>query len=223
MGYDLNVYYNGEHGTPIPCQCDTCGKEFTTKKKNITKSLQKNRSVIFCGRDCVYAYRHKDCRFNVTCNCCGKEFTKVKCQIVEGGNNYCSNSCNATYINTHKTFGTRRSKLEIWLEDKLTKLYPDLDIHYGRKDAINSELDIYIPSMKLAFELNGIFHYEPIFGKDKLDKIQNNDNRKFQACLEQGIELCIIDTSSQKYVKDSTCQKFLDIIVNILSSVSESN
>ena len=79
--------------------------------------------------------------------------------------------------------------------------YPNLEIHYNRKDAINSELDIYIPELELAFELNGIFHYEPIYGAEKLQQIQNNDDRKFQACLEKGISLCIIDTSSLKYFK----------------------
>ena len=80
------------------------------------------------------------------------------------------------------------------------------------------ELDIYIPSLKLAFELNGIYHYEPIHGSDKLNKIQNNDNRKFQACAEQGISLCIIDTSSQSYFKENTSEKFLKIIINIINS-----
>ena len=76
--------------------------------------------------------------------------------------------------------------------------------------------DIYIPSLKLAIELNGIFHYEPIFGEDKLKKVQNNDNRKFQACLEKEIEFCIIDTSQQKYFKEKTSQKYLSIITEII-------
>ena len=96
--------------------------------------------------------------------------------------------------------------------------YPDLEFYFNRKDAINSELDIYIPKLKLAFELNGIFHYEPIYGADKLNQTQNNDRRKFQACLEQGIELCIIDTSSLSYFKPDKVQKYLDIIVNIINS-----
>jgi len=70
----------------------------------------------------------------------------------------------------------------------------------------------------LAFELNGIFHYEPIYGQNKLNQIQNNDNRKFQACLENNIELCIIDTSSQTYFKPKTAQKFLDIITNLINN-----
>jgi hypothetical protein len=80
-----------------------------------------------------------------------------------------------------------------------------------------SELDIYIPSLKLAFELNGIFHYEPIFGNEKLNKIQKNDNNKFLKCQEKNISLCIIDTSSQKYFKEQTSKKILDIIINIIN------
>ena len=145
-----------------------------------------------------------------------KLLLKKNSQVKKVKNNFCSQTCAGTYNSTHKTKGNRRSKLEIYLEKQLINLYPNLEIHFNRKDAINSELDIYIPSLKLAFELNGIYHYEPIYGKDKLSQIQNNDNRKFQACIENTIELCIIDTSTQKYFKESTSKKFLDIITNII-------
>ena len=138
-----------------------------------------------------------------------KKFLKTK-------NIFCNSSCAATFNNTHKTKGTRRSKLEVWLEQKLNKIYPTLTIHYCRKDAINSELDIFIPSINLAFELNGIFHYEPIYGEAILKNIKSNDNRKFQACLEQNIELCIINTSSLKYFKESNAIPYLKIIQNII-------
>jgi hypothetical protein len=132
-------------------------------------------------------------------------------------NFFCSSSCAATYNNTHKTKGYRKSKLEVYLEKVLTNLYPNIEMHFNRKDAINSELDIYIPSLKLAFELNGIFHYEPIYGPEKLSQIKNNDERKFQACLENGIELCIIDSSKLKSFKDSNAKPYLDIICNIIN------
>ena len=73
------------------------------------------------------------------------------------------------------------------------------------------------PSLKLAFELNGIFHYEPIYGDKKLNSTQNNDKRKFQACLEKQIELCVIDTSQLKYFKKSNAQKYLDIVVFLIN------
>jgi hypothetical protein len=153
-----------------------------------------------------------------TCTQCSKSFSKRYSEYKKSKNHFCSQSCAGTYNNTHKTKGTRVSKLEVYLQEQLTKLYPTLEIHYNRKDAINSELDIYIPSLKLAFELNGIFHYEPIFGESKLEQIQNNDSRKFGACKDAGISLCIIDVSAMNYFKEENAKKYLDIIVNIINS-----
>ena len=130
---------------------------------------------------------------------------------------FCNRSCAATYNNRNKTTGTRRSKLEKWLEEQLTELYKDLDIHFNRKDAIGSELDIYIPSLNLAFELNGIFHYEPIYGVDKLQQIKENDVSKSKSCHDAQIDFCVIDTSDQKYFKPKTAQKYLDIILKVIN------
>jgi hypothetical protein len=91
-----------------------------------------------------------------------------------------------------------------------------LTFHFNRKDTINGELDIYIPDLKLAFELNGVFHYEPIYGPKKLKDVRTNDNRKFQACLERGIELCIVDVSKVVHFKESKAKEFLDIVQNIM-------
>ena len=131
-------------------------------------------------------------------------------------NNFCSLSCSTTFNNKNKTTGTRRSKLEIWLESKLPILYPDIEFHFNKKDAIGSELDIYIPSLSLAFELNGIFHYEPIYGSKKLGQIQENDISKSKACHDAQIDLCIIDTSGLTYFKPDNAQKYLVIIDNVI-------
>jgi hypothetical protein len=100
-------------------------------------------------------------------------------------------------------------------------LYPDLVILFNDKSTINSELDIYIPSLRIAFELNGIFHYEPIFGKDKLKQINNNDNNKFQKCIANNISLCIIDISKQKHFTEKSSIIYLEIIKNIIESGDE--
>lgn len=202
----------------LPCECEHCHKTFFKLKKEINCFLNgnKNRSIKFCSKQCL-SLSNKG-RFELLiCLTCGSEFKKLNSQIKKSINHFCSKSCSATHHNKNKKHGTNRSKLELYLEEQLTLLYPNLQIDYNKIDSINSELDIYIPLYKLAFELNGIFHYEPIFGLDKLNKTQKTDSNKFQRCQEQKISLCVIDTSSQKYFKESTSKKYLDIIVNIIN------
>ena len=208
---------------PLPLECLFCHEPFLVTKSQIQAALKKSCHMTrqFCSNSC--RQKHRSPSVEVRCKQCGKPFLKRASQAKRGKNHYCSNSCNAKWTNAHKKHGTRRSKLEVWLEEQLPALYPELEFHFNRKDAINSELDIYIPSLKLAFELNGIFHYEPIYGPDKLASIQNNDQRKFQACIEAGIELCIIDVSSQKYFKPKSSHKFLNIISSIIISKNSSD
>lgn len=194
------------------CICNYCGKKFD-KSKNQAHYNIKNNKPYYCSKECLNIYKKN--RLIVICNQCGTQVEKIPSHITK--NNFCSRSCSVTYRNTHKTYGTRRSKLEAYIEEQLSSMYSKLSIEYNKKDAINSELDIYIPSLKLAFELNGIFHYEPIYGNDKLSQIQNNDSRKFQACIEHGIELCIIDTSHIKHFTKTRGDKILEIIVKIIN------
>jgi hypothetical protein len=133
-------------------------------------------------------------------------------------NTFCSKNCSARYNNTHKKHGTRRSKLEIWIENKLKEKYPELTILFNSKEAIYSELDIYLPKLGLAFELNGIFHYESIYGDKILNQIQKNDNNKFYQCIANKIDLCIIDTTQQKYFKEQSSYTYLNIIIDIINS-----
>lgn len=211
----------------IPIICDHCGENFTRSKFQVKDCKRPslgndilnwdwNNTPDFCSRQCIYGSQKSGKLTN--CKLCDVGIYIRNAMIKLDKNRFCSQTCSAIYNNKHKTHGTRRSKLEVWLEEQLVLKYPDLEIHFNRRDTINSELDFYIPSLKLAFELNGIFHYEPIYGADKLLRTQNNDNRKFQACIERGIELCIIDSSSQKYFKKETSQKYLDIITNVLES-----
>ena len=201
----------------LPCECYICEKTFYLTKHEIQRVLNPNHNQKgnYCSKEC----QNLSQVFKITMKCghCGKEFQKLRNQVKKSKNHFCSKSCAATYHNTHKTKGIRRSKLELYIENKLKHIYPELKIEFNKTDTINAELDIYIPSIKIAFELNGIYHYEPIFGDNKLYRTKNNDQRKFQACLEKNIELCVIDTSHQKYFKEQTSKKFLEIITNIIN------
>jgi len=197
-------------------KCDYCHSSFKRSSKDLASANLKSTKRTFCGRKCAnFSQKTKK---KIHCVNCGIIFEKAPSQIKKTLNHFCSRSCSASYNNKNKSYGARRSKLECWLETRLSTLYSKLQIEYNSKSAIGSELDIYIPSLRLAFELNGIFHYEPIFGESKLNKVQNNDQNKFQACIANNISLCIIDTSQQKHFKPKTSQKYLDIITNIINN-----
>lgn len=203
-------------------ECEYCQQPFLRTRKDYLAAIRGQRPEIqYCSCRCSTTARqlknNGELSKVVECLQCGKEFSKEPRHIKKTKNNFCSHSCCATYGNKNKKHGTQRSKLEKWLEERLLDLYPDMEFHFNRNEAIRGELDIFIPSLCLAFELNGIFHYEPIFGEDKLQSTQNNDERKFQACYERGIELCVIDSSGQKYFKPATSQKYLDIITKLVN------
>jgi len=221
--YSDQEFHLAKSRQKLPLQCEWCKSPFKRLKNQIQAAIGgSHANCSFCGYKCSSSYAHRNDgeTKEVKCRNCNVSIRRKPSQIKrsKSKNFFCSKSCAAKYNNTHKKYGARRSKLEVWIEEQLTATYPKLEMHFNRKDAINSELDVYIPSLKLAFELNGIFHYEPIYGEEKLASIQNNDGRKFQACLEQGIELCLIDTSRQKYVKPKTSQKYLDIIISIINT-----
>jgi hypothetical protein len=213
-------YNNSKSSDKLLCECLLCQKSFGVTKSLITYELKHNRNRhIYCSDECYYLSRKTSSLNNTPCSNCGVSFERKPSEIdkSKSGNIFCSQSCSATFNNKTKTHGNRRSKLEIWLEDEITKLYPNLQIDFNKKDTIGSELDIFIPSLNIAFELNGIFHYEPIYGVNKLNQIQENDKSKTKICHELKIDLCIIDVSQQKYFTLSTSQKYLDIITNIIN------
>lgn len=199
----------------ITLECFCCHKPYS-KVKHLVQANIKHKKQWYCSKRCQFSAQLRG--KTQPCSHCGSPVYKTPSDTRKNKSNrfFCGQSCAAKYNNTHKTTGTRRAKLERWIEEQLTILYPNLEIKYSFILPNCCELDIYIPSLSLAFELNGIFHYEPIFGIEKLNQIKNRDNRKFKHCLDHGISLCIIDTTKQKRFRPETSQEFLDIILNII-------
>lgn len=103
------------------------------------------------------------------------------------------------------------SKLEKWLQPRLKEAYPNLLMEFNEK-TIGSELDIYIPGMKLAFEVNGRFHYEPVFSEAHLKAIKANDAAKHEQCRRNNIELVTIDARELKYLTHKKGRRYLNQI-----------
>ena len=204
--------------------CNYCQKDYSISTKDLASRKNKKLVNCFCSRECRGKFQTKEHTVSKPCGQCNvlvtrrlKEYLGSRTGLI-----FCNSSCSAKYSNTHKTTGTRISKLENWLSTELTRLYPNLEIHYNRKDAVDSELDIYIPSLKLGFELNGIFHYQPIYGQEKLEQTILNDARKLNSCINNNITLFIINTSNQKRFTEKSSVQFLDTILEQISSKLES-
>jgi len=149
------------------------------------------------------------------CKNCGNTFHNKR----GSKKTFCNSSCAAKYNNTHKTHGTRRSKLETYIEKRLLEDFPEISFEFNSKSAIESELDVYCASLGIAVELSGILHYEPIYGEVKLESIRDMDKLKAVKCLEKGIKLHVIDTSKHGYVTPATCEPYYLVVKSIVEGV----
>jgi hypothetical protein len=90
-------------------------------------------------------------------------------------------SCSASFNNKNKTRGTARvSKFELYLQSRIKEEWPNLQVSFSDKQALQGagEVDFWFPTLNLALEIQGITHYEPVFGQDKLLNEQKNDQAK---------------------------------------------
>jgi len=144
------------------------------------------------------------------CPVCGKillltenEFRKRK---------YCGGSCR-NKINNKVIYGIR-SKAEVYLENKLKEEFPELIMYFNDRELLNGmELDVYIPSLKLAIEWNGIYHYKNIRNDGLFERVKNKDFEKVVECEKLNVYLYIIKdlTSQNKFIRDET-EKVINFI-----------
>jgi len=99
------------------------------------------------------------------------------------------------------------------IEKQICEYLDTLGIQYVRSDRTilaPKEIDIYIPGIKLAIEVDGIYWHTELRGKDKHYHIN-----KTEACIEQGIRL--IHIFSNEWINKQ------DIVKSRLSSFLQQN
>jgi len=107
------------------------------------------------------------------------------------------------------------SKLEKFLLDKLITDGYRVDFH---KEQIlqNTKLhiDLFLPTMNLAIEVDGPSHFEPVWGDDALKKNQKYDNKKTGLLIGKGIKIIRI-----KQTKDFSKARALLIYNRLISKI----
>jgi hypothetical protein len=196
---ELKNYKSRDHA---PLECYECNKTFLKEVKIIRmclKGINKTASCKFCSLVCTGLNQRK--RHEVKCANCDKSFIKRDIEISKSKNDFCSQSCAGKYNSKHKTTGFTRSKAELLLEELIKTDFPDLPVQSNVRDVLDSglEIDIFLPSLNIAIELNGPVHYFPIYGQSKLEDIQNKDLRKQVELQQKGFNLIVIDISQNKH------------------------
>jgi hypothetical protein len=182
--------------------CDNCSKPGTKPAYFGPQNRYKNH---FCDRKCATEFRTT--LTPVNCGWCGKQILRARHELLESETKkfYCNSSCAASFNNTQRRVG-RRSKSEKQLFDLLVSEFPKLDLIPNDKQMLDGlEVDIAIPSLKLAIEWNGIVHFKPIYGSPTLNKIQERDARKLLIANQKDINLIVIPdlVSTPKYVQEA--------------------
>lgn len=115
-----------------------------------------------------------------------------KCGSLTKNKKFCSKKCQFDYKKKKK------SKLEFFIYEQIKKDFYYLDIIQNDRTVLNEnlELDLYIPRLRLAFEINGLMHYQYIrYFHKKVSNFQKQilrDKRKKTLCYQNNINLIII-------------------------------
>jgi len=182
-------------------QCLHCNQIFLLEKHRVQRAIERGTGK-YCSQTCARHARRTS--QEVHCANCKVLFRKHGVELKRTGNHFCSRSCSAQFNNRHKNLGTsRRSKAEDYLSGLIRRDFPSLKIIQNDRALLPSglEVDIVIPRLKLAIELNGPVHYFPLFGDEKLAKIRAADILKQVEIQVAGYSLLVIDISAYGYFK----------------------
>ncbi len=205
-------------------ECIELAKQQVNIKKSSTEKIKNCKNCKECENlftESVFKlYCSKECKklstkpYRRTCNHCNISYRAFK-----SFSKFCSGSCRSKSLglheHAHNKSGLSRSKIELYIEKKLMEDFPELEIKFNDKRTIGSELDIYFPTLKLGIELNGIFHYIPVYGQDVLTKTQNRDSQKLKKCNDLNINLITINLGNCGFTKSYAGRIYNELLMHL--------
>lgn len=179
--------------------CDHCGVAFpltSAQKWKIKNSLNKQH---FCSRRCRGLASRR--RITQACGICGEEVERPMSEFRKSrsGRVFCSPQCGTIWSNYQGKKFNRPSQLESRIIESLWKDFPGLEIDANQNRRMGAELDIYLPQLNLAIEINGPHHYMPLRNSmSKLIATIKNDLRKIRMAKEADIKLYVLNSSHDR-------------------------
>ena len=142
--------YKKCRGQDVPLNCCTCFELYYRSPRTARRFRLDSKN--YCSKKCQSTSQTTS--VTSPCGWCNADVTREL--YVHKANKrhiFCNNSCAAKYNNRNKTTGTRRSKIETYIGEQLSVLYPDLKIITNSVELTGFELDFYFPELKFALEL----------------------------------------------------------------------
>jgi very-short-patch-repair endonuclease len=117
--------------------------------------------------------------------------------------------------------GKLGSKLEIFFMERLIEDGHKVEFH---KEQVLSntklQIDLFLPMIRTAIEVDGPSHFEPVWGDDTLKKNQKYDTKKNGLIL--GKDLALIRVKQTKDFSKSRAIKLYQELKDVLDSISKS-
>lgn len=181
--------------------CPQCGKKYAKEYKKgdykhfIDESIARFGDVFeFPNIESEYENSHS--KITIRCKSCGNEFVKIACDHITSTTGGCQ-KCHPL---------TSNGELELYgfCSDKIGN---DNIIHGDRKILNGRELDIFIPSLSMAIEYDGLYWHSEKNGKDK-----NYHLQKLEMCKTKNIKLLHIFEDEFIFKKDIVLAKITHLM-----------
>lgn len=155
------------------------------------RAKQKNPDIIrFDGRTWICKCPHPDC------NKCTEKWYETRSMLYknrrESGTELCTR-----LLPLQPTISTYELRIRSWLDDW------GIEYICSVRDVIDGELDIYIPSKKIAIEFNGTYHHRTVNNVETTGKLKDYHLIKFRKCMDKGIQLISIWQDEILYKEDA--------------------
>ena len=181
--------------------CPECGKKYAQEwqKGNYDALIQSSKERFgdkydFPNIENEYVNSHSV--ITILCNTCGSMFQKIACDHITSPNGGCR----------HCAAGSSKPEEEIG-DFVIANLPKNTSVIFNSRRILKgNEIDIFIPSKKIAIEFNGLYWHS--------NKNKNYHLMKTEACAERGVCLVQIFEDEYKYHKDIVFSKLRHLLGN---------